>query len=438
MSAAPVLARRAAQNGALAPFQVRSFRLLWPAELATSWALEMEALILGWYILTETGSVLVLVLFGALLYFGTLVSPFFGLAGDRFGYRNVLCFTRAITASLAATLLALTATGSLAPTAVLLIAGLASMTRSSDLVVRYAVTAVVMPPPLLMGAMGVSRATVDSARVAGALAGAGMVAAFGMTPAYVFITALYVTSFALTLFVRDERRAAAPAPSGADRTEPAGARGIAAAWRELAAAFAYVRTEPALLAAISVAFLINLTAYPLSMGLLPYVAKVVYGAGQTGLGYLSAGFAFGSLVGSLAVSATRIAARAARVMVVSVVLWLLTLLAFAHAPNLPAAVALLGVAGFMQSLCVTPLAVVMLRIAHAEIRGRVMGLRMLAIYGLPIGLMASGPVIEAVGFLATLTLYAAIGLLATTALAWRWRASVWRANAPANTPASTG
>lgn len=429
MTASRTLLSSVRQNGALAPFGVRSFRLLWPAELATSWALEMEALILGWYILTDTGSVVVLVLFGALLYFGTLVSPFFGLAGDRFGYRNVLCFTRAVTASLAATLLALSATGTLAPVAVLVIAGLASMTRSSDLVTRYAVTAVVMPPGLLMGAMGVSRATVDSARVAGALAGAGMVAAFGMTPAYVFITALYSTSFALTLFVKDERRGAAASAAA----KPPGPRGIAAAWRELAEAFGYVRTEPALLAALSVAFLINLTAYPFTMGLLPYVAKVVYGAGQTGLGYLSAGFAFGSLLGSLAVSATRLAARAARVMVASVVLWLATLVALAHAPTLTAAIVLLGLAGFLQSLCVTPLAVVMLRIAHADIRGRVMGLRMLAIYGLPIGLMASGPVIEALGFLATITLYAVTGLLATAALVWRWHAAVWRASAPANT-----
>jgi hypothetical protein len=29
----------------LAPFQVRSFRFLWPAELAISWALEMETII---------------------------------------------------------------------------------------------------------------------------------------------------------------------------------------------------------------------------------------------------------------------------------------------------------------------------------------------------------------------------------------------------------
>ena len=42
---------------ALAPFRVRSFCFQWPGDLLTSWAFEMEGLILGWYILVETGSV---------------------------------------------------------------------------------------------------------------------------------------------------------------------------------------------------------------------------------------------------------------------------------------------------------------------------------------------------------------------------------------------
>ena len=37
---------------ALAPFQVRSFRYQWPADLLASWAFEMEGVILGWFVLT--------------------------------------------------------------------------------------------------------------------------------------------------------------------------------------------------------------------------------------------------------------------------------------------------------------------------------------------------------------------------------------------------
>ena len=47
---------------ALAPFSVRSFRFQWPADLAMSWAYEMENIVLGWYILVETQSVTLLTL----------------------------------------------------------------------------------------------------------------------------------------------------------------------------------------------------------------------------------------------------------------------------------------------------------------------------------------------------------------------------------------
>src|SRR5262245_40877345 len=72
-----------ARPSAVAPFRTRSFRFQWPADLLTSWALEMEMLILGWYVLAETGSVMWLTVFAALLNIGTLVAPMFGVVGDR-------------------------------------------------------------------------------------------------------------------------------------------------------------------------------------------------------------------------------------------------------------------------------------------------------------------------------------------------------------------
>jgi preprotein translocase SecF subunit len=93
-----------AAASALAPFRVRSFRYQWPADLATSWAFEMETLILGWYILVETGSVLLLAVFASLQYLGTLIAPFVGVMADRLGHGNVLSGMRAIYATLASIL----------------------------------------------------------------------------------------------------------------------------------------------------------------------------------------------------------------------------------------------------------------------------------------------------------------------------------------------
>ena len=83
----------------LAPFQVRSFRFQFPADLATSWGIEMENLVLGWYVLVETGSVVALTVYWALTYLGTLLAPFFGMLGDRVGHRTVLSAMRASTHS---------------------------------------------------------------------------------------------------------------------------------------------------------------------------------------------------------------------------------------------------------------------------------------------------------------------------------------------------
>ena len=86
----------------LAAFRVRSFRFQWPADLLTAWAFEMETLILGWYVMIHTGSVLLLTAFGSLQFLGTLAAPMFGVLGDGLGGRLMLCAMRATYAMLAA------------------------------------------------------------------------------------------------------------------------------------------------------------------------------------------------------------------------------------------------------------------------------------------------------------------------------------------------
>src|SRR5436853_5665770 len=93
------------RSSMLAPFRVRSFGYQWPADLLTSWAFEMETIILGWYVLTETGSVLWLTTFGALQYLGTLIAPLYGVAGDRIGHKSLLLGMRFAYAGFACTLL---------------------------------------------------------------------------------------------------------------------------------------------------------------------------------------------------------------------------------------------------------------------------------------------------------------------------------------------
>jgi hypothetical protein len=406
------------RSGILAPFDVRSFRFQWPADLLTSWASEMEVLILGWYILTATGSVLLLTVYGSLQYAGTLIAPLFGLAGDRLGHRNVLCAMRVVYAALAGLMTGLAALGVLTPVAVLAIATVVGLIRPSDLAMRNALVAETMPADRLMAAMGVARTTSDSARVVGSLAGAGLFVLLGMAPAYVVITGFYATGFGLTLGVGGRRAAVA--------------MGRLSLWRDLREGLAYVWDTPESLAAMWLAFLVNMTAFPLTLGLLPYVARSIYHVGQTGLGSLVASFAFGALAGSIAISFAGRAIRPARMMIVFTVVWYGMLLGFVHVPGIAAGRLMLVLAGFAQSLCMVPMAVMLLHGAGARFRGRVMGVRMLAIYGLPLGLLAAGGLIERFGFAATASGYCVVGLLLTGAIAVRWHAALWPLDAVAN------
>ena len=71
-------------------------------------------------------------------------------------------------------------------------------------------------------------------------------------------------------------------------------------------------------------------------------------------------------------------------------------------------------------------------IAGEQFRGRVMGVRMLMIYGVPIGLLIAGPLIGRFGYPLTATLYCAIGLVVVLLIAVRWRGHIWNLAAPAN------
>jgi MFS family permease len=413
-----------ARAAALAPFRIRAFRFQWPADLSTSWAFEMETLILGWYVLVETRSVLLLTLFASLQHVGTLIAPMFGVMGDRLGHRNVLCAMRAFYAMLAAILAIFIFTGTLTPVYALISAGLLGLVRPSDIGMRAALVGDTMPSRQMVGAMSIQRTTQDSAKVVGALTGAGLVAILGMGPAYIVVAALYGLSVLLTLKAGSVRATTHPKTASAfERPSP---------WGDLREGIAYVRHTPTLLAVMCLAFLLNLTAFPIFNGLLPYVAKEVYGTDRVGLGYMAAGAALGALMGSIALTRHGSSIRPGRVMVAGGVIWYALLLVFAQVEQRTAGIAVLMVAGFAQSLSQVPMSALLLRTSGDPFRGRVMGIRMLVIYGNMPGLLLAGPLITHFGYRATASLYCAIGLAFAVLIAWHWRAHLWLRHAAAN------
>ena len=83
-------------------------------------------------------------------------------------------------------------------------------------------------------------------------------------------------------------------------------------------------------------------------------------------------------------------------------------------------------------MSLVPMSVLLLHSAGERYRGRVMGVRTLAIYGVPPGLLVAGALIERIGFPATVSLYCLVGAVLTALIALRWRDDLWPASAPAN------
>jgi hypothetical protein len=379
----------------------------------------METVVLGWYVVTHTGSVVLLTIFGSLQYVGTLVAPLFGVLGDRFGGRAMLCAMRAIYAAVAGALTALALAGLVTPGWVLVLAALGGIVRPNDLAMRNTLIGATIPAGDLMGALGLSRATADSARIVGALAGATLSSTLSLGATYLFVTVFYLASLGLTLGVS----------RGPARTQASGVPRPGSAWsgtgRDLREGVAHVARTPVLLAMVLLAFLINLTAYPTTNGLLPYVAQRIYLVDATGLGWLVASFAGGGLLASIVTVLTTGFRHPERATVVAIAAWHAALLAFGHMGTMGAGLVMLFLAGFAQNVAVIGIVAAILASAEPGLRGRVLGVRTLAIYGLPLGLLVAGVLIDRVGFPWTNTVFALVGLLVTGWIGLRWRDALW-------------
>lgn len=391
--------------GTFAAFSVISFRYQFGADLLVAWAVEMEVLILAWYVLVSTDSPVLLALLGALRFGGTLVSPFIGAYADRVSRKKLLIAIRTTFALLAAILMMLSLTEVLNPIIVFAIATISGLLRPADMMLRQSLVADNVPSGMLTGAMSFSRASVDSSRMVGAIAGAGLMAWLGMGQAYAIVVAFYLICVALTFKARD------PAPR---------ASAVESAWAGIREGLAYLGKAPDVSSILLLAFLVNVTLLSITGGLLPLIARDVYGLDETGLGLMAAVFAGAALVGSLVISVTNRYFRPQPVMLASALLWHALMTVFAQVETAALGIPMLALIGFVSSFTMVPMASSLLLAIPLPLRARIMGVRQLAVFGLPIGLLASGYLIEWSNVHWTLSAYGLLGFAVTAWLWWRW------------------
>jgi hypothetical protein len=73
------------------------------------------------------------------------------------------------------------------------------------------------------------------------------------------------------------------------------------------------------------------------------------------------------------------------------------------------------------------MSVMLLQIVDQEFRSRVLGLRIMAVYGVPLGLVSAGPLIERYEYPLTATLYCIIGIVFFSIALMLWRRQLLQA-----------
>ncbi len=393
-------------------FRGRDFRYLWLSDSTVSCSEQMEFLVLAWFILQETDSPFLLGLYAALRFTGTLFSPLYGIMVDRYRRGRLLQAARFGFASSALVILLLAAANLLETWHIFVLVGIVGMARAFDTVTRQTIIPDVVPRDGIMNAVALTRSGRDVMQIIGPLVGGVLLTRYGMAWSYLVIVGMYLTGAALAMRLKIPEQ----------RISPRGSESVASNIRQ---ALSYVRRSEVVLGLLLLAFLVNLSGFPLNNGLLPVYARDILDVGAVGLGQMLGAYSAGSMIGSVTIAALPRLRRPGVIMTIAGIAWHTGILALALIAWFGPALVILALTGLAQSLTMVTMSMLLLSVTSPEIRGRVMGLRSLAVYGLPLGLLASGFLADILGASAALALNGAVGIIFGAAIAFVTR-GVWR------------
>jgi len=385
---------------------VRGFRFMWLGDLTLSTAEFMEIVILSWYVLGQTESPLVLGIFAALRFTGTVVAPLFGVIVDRLGRRNIYIFARVSFLILSCSVLILTFFNLLSVLAVLIVAALVGFSRSLDMIVRQSVLPVIVSTSQLQNGVALMRTGRDLTQIVGPVMGGVLLELIGIGKSYLFIIALHLFSLMFVFLIPG-------VPNIATKTTQS-------IIENLKGGFSYVKGNPFLFGLLAVAFIVNLTAYPLNNTLLAVIARQVMNIDAAGLGWLMGTYSAGGLLGSIIIGYFSTMERAGRAMIVGSILWHIGILVMAYMQWFAISLPVLFFVGISQSFAMVTMAMMLLKYTSEEMRGRVLGLRQLAVYGLPVGVLISGFVAENAGASLALIFNGVLGLFILVFAILKW------------------
>ena len=354
----------------------RNFALVWSSVWTVQTGNQMEALILAWYVLEVTGSPLLVGLIASARMGLNFLAIFSGAIADRLPRHRLLAFVELVMTCFGLSVLILMLTGFLQVWHLFAITLTAGLVRIFQMPSAQALIGDTLPPGKISNGAALSSMAQNLSTILGPFIGGLLYKTWGPEGGYIGVALLYFTSSICAFFVRPVRITESMPRGSVLGTVMEGLR--------------YVKSQQVLWATLAIAVIINLTGWPFHTALLAIFAGNVLQTGPDGLGLLTASFGIGALAGSLGWATFRNLQHIGKLMILSVVVWHGSMLVFAFSSNLYLSLAILLVTGLAFSSTQVMMLTAMLRTTQADYRGRVLGLRVLAIYAYAFGGAGAG------------------------------------------------
>lgn len=360
----------------LGTIRQRNFGLVWTSMTLVGMGSQMESVVLGWYVLTLTDSPFLVGLVAAARMGLNFLALFAGAIADRVRRQRLLAAVEFAMTALGLVMVTLILTGLLEVWHIFAITMVGGLVRMFQMPAAQSLVADTLSEDRIANGAALTTMGRNFSTIVGPLVGGILFQVVGPHGAYMAIALLYLLSGICALQVRTTRT------TGPEQRESI----LAAVLQGLK----YVKGQQVLWATLLVAVVINLTGWPLHTTLLPIFARDVLGTGSAGLGLLTSAFGIGALIGSISLASVRNLKNPGKFLLLAVVIWHGSMFLFAASASLYLSLAILVLYGMAFSSTQVLMLTLLLRAALPEFRGRIMGLRGLAIYAYTFGSAGSG------------------------------------------------
>ena len=364
---------------------------------------QMEAVVLGWFVLTLTDSPFLVGLAVSTRVGANFLAVFAGALADRMRRQLLLASVQLIVGLLSLAMVFLIFSGHLQTWHIFALTLASGLARMFQMPAAQSLAADTLSQERMGNGLALTNAAMNLSTIIGPLIGGWLFQAYGPQGAYLLNAGLNFLGGACALMVRT------PGPAKQEHRE--------SVIQTILEGLRYVKGVQVLWAALVLAAIINLTGFPFHTTLMPIFARDVLNTGSAGLGMLVSAFGIGALIGSMILAALPNLKHPGWLLILAVMVWHSSMVVFSLSTTFTMSLMILLISGMAFSSTLVLIMIVLFRTAPPEFRGRIMGLRVLAIYAHSIGSLHSGALAALVGAPWAANVNAAMGIGLTGLLA---------------------